>query len=66
MTIQELKLAALDLETSDAGIEKVFLNTEVTSEEDIKEAVAILQGYRPGLADTLSAKIGKIKKCVYR
>ena len=66
MTIQELKLAALDLEMNDAQVEQLFLNTQVTSEEDIKEAMAILQRYRPHLAEKLSAKIGKIKRGVYR
>ena len=66
MTVQELKLAALDLEMNDAQVKQVFLNTQITSEEDIKEAVAILERYRPHLVEKLSAKIGKIKKGVYR
>lgn len=66
MTVQEFKLAALDLEITDAEVEKLFLKTQVVSEEDIQEALAILQRYRPNLVNTLSAKIGKIEKGVYR
>lgn len=56
MTVQELKLAALDLEITDAEFEKLFLNTQIVSGEDMREAVAILQRYRPNIINTLSAK----------
>lgn len=66
MTVQELKLGAIDLEITDAQFEKLFLNTDVTSEEDIREVVAILQRYRPNLVAAFSARTGKIKKGIYR
>ena len=55
MTIERFKLAVLGLdEFSDLEIEKLFLNLEVNSEEDIREAVGILQVHRPQVIEHLT------------
>jgi hypothetical protein len=57
MNIQQFKLAVLSLgDFSDAEVEKFFLNLEVNSEDDIREAIGILSIHRPKLLESLTAK----------
>ena len=55
MIIERFKLAVLSIdEFSDLEIEKLFLNLEVNSEEDIHEAIGILQIHRPQVIEHLT------------
>lgn len=57
MTVEKFKLAVLALDDfSDAEIEKLFLNLEITCENDISEAVGITSLHRPELVKNLTAK----------
>lgn len=57
MDVTRFKLAVLSLDDfSDAEIEKLFLNLEVASEDDIREVVGIISVHRPKLLENLTAK----------
>ena len=57
MDMTRFKLAVLSLDNfSDAEIEKTFLNLEVASEDDIREAVGIISVHRPKLLENLTTK----------
>lgn len=57
MDMISFKLAVLSLDNfSDAQIEKFFLDLEVTSEDDIREAVGIISLHRPQLIECLTSK----------
>ena len=62
VSIERFKLAVLDLdEFSDLEIEKLFLNLEVNSENDIREAIGILQVHRPQVIEHLTLRYPYLK-----
>jgi hypothetical protein len=47
--LEKLRFVAVNRKFSNKQVEQVFLNLQVENEEEIKEAFAILQRYRPKL-----------------
>ena len=53
MNIKEFKLLVISPEFTDTEVKKVFESLEISSEDEIKEAIGILRKYRPRVADQL-------------
>lgn len=57
MHVTQFKLAVLSIDDfSDINIERLFLNMEVTSENDIREAVGVISTHRPELLKNIASK----------
>lgn len=59
--VEDLKLVVIDSRFSDEEVEAFFMNTEVANEDELREAVALLEEHRPALARKLSARCARRK-----